>query len=330
MVAKGKVMNIGFLYEFKKRVPLSIINLKVKNSRQHRKSIVLFYILFGYIIAQICWWIFQIILLSRQLDGSGGMVQAKVRMLAGEFAVFFAILCGGVFYITRVFKRELKLSQRKKNFSLSITHELKTPITTTKLLVETLQNHSLPEEKRQEIFTKINVEQTRLHELIDKVLLSERLGSEGFKLNPTSINFSNFVKENVEKNQVAQKVSCHIEAGIFLKVDDFYFNSVIANLLENAAKYSSPNSCIEINLAKQGSEVVLQFSDEGVGIPIDEREKVFDAYYRLENEEVRNTKGTGLGLFLVGKIIRLHGGTIKVKDNQSGVGSCFEIKLPIK
>lgn len=302
----------------------------MKNSRQHRKSIVLFYILFGYIVAQICWWIFQIIMLSRQLDGSGSMVETKVRMLAGEFAVFFAILCGGVFYITRVFKRELKLSQRKKNFSLSITHELKTPITTTKLLVETLQNHKLPEEKQQEIFVRINEEQSRLNELIEKVLLSERLGSEEFKLNRTVIDFSEFLREKIENNQVAQTVSCDIQDGISFKVDEFYFSSVIANVLENASKYSSPDSQIKVTLAKKINEVVLQFSDQGLGIPMDERQKVFDAYHRLENEEVRNTKGTGLGLYLVKKIVQLHEGTIKIKDNENGIGSCFEIKLPIK
>jgi signal transduction histidine kinase len=251
-------------------------------------------------------------------------------MLAGEFAVFFAILCGGVFYITRVFKRELKLSQRKKNFSLSITHELKTPITTTKLLVETLQNHALPEDKQQEIYTKINEEQTRLHELIDKVLLSERLGNEGFKINQIEVDFSEFVKSKIENAHLPQELICEVEGGVHASVDEFYFSSVIANLLQNASKYSAPNSKIFIKLVGSGGDLVLQFSDEGIGVPAEERYKVFEAYHRLENEEVRNTKGTGLGLYLVKRIVELHGGTIRVKDNTNGVGSCFEIKLPLK
>ncbi len=300
----------------------------MKNSRQHRKSIVLFYILFGYIVAQICWWVFQIILLSRQLDGTGSMVEVKVRMLAAEFAVFFAILCGGVFYITRVFKRELKLTQSKKNFSLSITHELKTPITTTKLLVETLQNHDLPEEKKQQIYVSINEEQTRLHELIDKVLLSERLGSEGFKLSPQKMNLSNFVQDTIARIQVPQSVKCDLQKDVYANIDEFYFSSVVANLLENASKYSDPSTEINITLQEKGDEVVLLFEDEGVGIPDEERQKVFEVYYRLENEEVRNTQGTGLGLYLVQKIVNLHGGTIKIVDPIKGNGSCFEIKLP--
>jgi K+-sensing histidine kinase KdpD len=280
------------------------------------------------VIAQICWWIFQIILLSRQLDGTGGMVEIKVRMLAGEFAVFFAILCGGVFYITRVFKRELKLSQSKKNFSLSITHELKTPITTTKLLVETLQNHNLPEEKKQQIYTSINEEQTRLHQLIDKVLLSERLGSEGFRLSLQQVNLSTFIRDNVTRIQVPQTVKCDLQQDVFANIDEFYFSSVVANLLENASKYSEPNTQISISLTEKSEEIYLQFEDEGIGIPDDEKQKVFEVYYRLENEEVRNTKGTGLGLYLVQRIVKLHGGAIRIVNPSSGKGSCFQIKLP--
>jgi signal transduction histidine kinase len=279
-------------------------------------------------VAQICWWIFQIILLSRQLDGTGGMVQAKVRMLAGEFAVFFAILCGGVFYITRVFKRELRLSQNKKNFSLSITHELKTPITTTKLLVETLQNHTLPEDKKQQIYTSINEEQTRLHQLIDKVLLSERLGSEGFKLSPQKVNLSEFIQGSIDRLQVNQSVECNIQKDLHANIDEFYFSSVVSNLLENASKYSESNTKIKVSLFEKGEDVCLSFEDQGIGIPDAEKQKVFEVYYRLENEEVRNTKGTGLGLYLVQKILKLHNGTISIVNPESGKGSCFEIKLP--
>ncbi len=300
----------------------------MKNSKQHRKSILLFYILFGYVIAQICWWIFQIILLSRQLDGSGSMVQTKVRMLAAEFAVFFVILCVGVLYINRVFKRELKLSQSKKNFSLSITHELKTPITTTKLFVETLQNHNLPEEKKQEIYAKINQEQTRLHALIEKVLLSERIGNSEFKLSLRKIDFSNFVQEEIKRIQVSQPLTVEIETGHSLEVDEFYFSSVVANLLENASKYSAENDAISVKLFAKGESIILQFVDNGIGVPFEERQKIFDVYYRLENEEIRNTAGTGLGLYLVKKIVQLHNGNIYVKNNENGKGSCFEIKIP--
>ena len=301
----------------------------LKITKPHKKSFLLFYILFGYVIAQICWWIFQIILLSRQLDGSGDMVQAKVRMLAGEFAVFFAIICGGMFYITRVFKRELKLSQNKKNFSLSITHELKTPITTTKLLVETLQNHQLPEEKVNEIYIKITNEQERLHELIDKVLLSERIDSKEFKLSLKKVNVSNFISSEIERLPTFQRVELKLKPDLLVLIDEFYFKSVIANLLENASKYSPNDSIINVDVSREGDNCLISIKDQGVGIPDDEKQKVFEVYYRLENEEIRNTVGTGLGLYLVKKIVLLHKASIKIKDNQNGVGSNFEVSIPL-
>ena len=301
----------------------------MKVSKIHKKSFLLFYILFGYIIAQICWWIFQIILLSRQLDGSGEMVQAKVSMLAGEFAVFFAIICGGMFYIIRVFKWELKLSQSKKNFSLSITHELKTPITTTKLLIETLQNHNLPEEKVRDIYSKISNEQERLHQLIDKVLLSERIESKEFKLSLRNVDFSNFINSELERLSIPQKVEARISPNLTVAIDEFYFKSVVSNLIENASKYSPLYSKINIVLERINDQCVLSVIDEGVGIPEGEKQRVFEVYSRLENEEIRSTVGTGLGLYLVQKIVSLHKASIKIKNNQNGVGTTFEVSLPL-
>jgi K+-sensing histidine kinase KdpD len=221
------------------------------------------------------------------------------------------------------------LAQNKKNFSLSITHELKTPITTTKLLVETLQNHDLPSEKKEELYVKINQEQTRLHELIDKVLLSERLGSDNFKLSQKKVNLSSFLQDEISRLPFSQFVSEEIEEGIFVMLDEFYFRSVIANLLENAHKYSESETNIIVQLKREGDNCLLTIIDEGVGIPDEEKSKVFDVYYRLENEEIRNTAGTGLGLFLVKKIITLHKGTIRIKDRIDRKGSCVEVSLQL-
>lgn len=301
----------------------------MKSTKQHRKSILLLYILFGYIIAQISWWIFQIILLSKQLDNTGGMAQMKVRMLTGEFAVFFFIFCAGIIYIRKVFKRELELSQSKKNFSLSITHELKTPITTTKLFIETLQNHNLSEEKRNEVYQKVQLEQDRLQTLIEKVLLSERVGSAEFKVNLKKTNINAFAEEELSKMNFKQEIQLHIDGNIDVLIDDFYFRSVFSNLIENASKYSDVDAFIQINISKKNDACLIEIIDQGVGIPDDEKLKIFDVYYRLENEEIRNTAGTGLGLYLVKKIVTLHNGNIRVKNNPSGKGSVFEVLVPL-
>lgn len=296
-----------------------------------RKSIVVFYLLIGYILAQISWWIYQIIAMSKQMDDSAIETQGRMRMLAGEFAVFFVLLCLGLFYIHRVFKRELELSARKKNFSLSITHELKTPITTTKLFVESLINHGpdMAQDKRSEIYHKIYLEQTRLNELIEKVLLSARMENAQISLSCEVCNITELLRDAVLKMQVDQEINLDLEADLKAKVDQFYFRSIIQNLVENASKYSPPESSIEIKLQTSGKFAVLRVIDQGIGIKADEKTAIFEMYQRLESEETKETKGTGLGLYIVKQLVKAHKGKITVEDNPTGDGSVFTVYIPL-
>lgn len=296
-----------------------------------KKSIVVFYLLIGYILAQISWWIYQIITLSKQIDDSGGFAKAKMRMLAGEFAVFFVLLCVGLFYIHRVFRKELELSTNKKNFSLSITHELKTPITTSKLFLESLINHekNIDSDKRLEIYRKVYDEQTRLNELIEKVLLSARMENAQIQLNFESTNISKEIERIVSNLNYDQRMEMLLDKEIEIKIDRFYFQSIIQNLIENAAKYSPADSQITINLLRNGKFARIEVVDEGVGLNAEEKMRVFDMYQRLENEEVKESKGTGLGLYIVNQLVRGHKGKILVEDNPKGKGSVFSVLLPL-
>lgn len=296
-----------------------------------RKSLVVFYLLIGYILAQISWWIYQIIAMSKQMDDSASETQGRMRMLAGEFAVFFVLLCLGLFYIHRVFKRELELSTRKKNFSLSITHELKTPITTTKLFVESLMNHGpdMTPDKRNEIYHKIYSEQTRLNELIEKVLLSARMENAQINLSCELCNITELLRDAVLKMQVDQEISLDLEADLKAKVDEFYFRSIIQNLVENASKYSPPDSIIKIKLQTSGKFAILRVIDQGMGIKVEDKTAVFEMYQRLESEETKETKGTGLGLYIVKQLVKAHKGKITVEDNPDGIGSVFTVYIPL-
>ncbi len=296
-----------------------------------RKTLVVFYLLIGYILAQITWWIYQIITLSKQIDDSGGFAKAKMRMLAGEFAVFFVLLCAGLLYIHRVFKRELDLSANKKNFSLSITHELKTPITTTKLFLESLINHdgSITPEKRSEIYQKMYGEQTRLNELIEKVLLSARMENAQIKLSLETVDLAEVMQEMIANMRVPQEVSLSLEDGLMVKIDRFYFQSVLQNLIENASKYSPDQAEIEVVLTKEGKFAKFTVIDQGMGISSEDKHRVFEMYQRLENEEVKETKGTGLGLYIVKQLVKEHKGRINVEDNPAGKGTLFNVFLPL-
>lgn len=296
-----------------------------------KKFIVLFYLLISYILAQITWWIFQIITLSKQIDDSGGFAKAKMRMLAGEFAVFFVILCVGLFYIHRVFRRELELSSNKKNFSLSITHELKTPITTSKLFLESLMNHGddIDSKKRLEIYEKVYAEQTRLNELIEKVLLSARMENAQIKLKLENVQLADEVSRVIKKMNTTQEIEMSLEPNVVASIDKFYFQSILQNLVENASKYSPTESMIFVGLSRDGKFAKVSIADEGVGLNVEEKAQVFEMYHRLENEEVKETKGTGLGLYIVKQLVKGHKGKITVEDNPNGKGTIFNVFLPI-
>jgi two-component system phosphate regulon sensor histidine kinase PhoR len=300
----------------------------MKSLNYHRKSILLFYILIIYILLQIIWWVYQIIDLAKKIDNSGGLASIKIKMIAGEFAVFFLLLVTGVWYIRKVFITETKLAENKKNFSLSITHELKTPITASKLLVETLLNRDLPPEKVKELLEKVENEQNRLHELIEKVLLASRLDTTTIQLTLQEIPVLDFLKEHTSKLNAPNKIEFQVNPSDTFRIDPFLFASVIQNLHENAIKYSPEQTPIGWKFSKNSTFATLSISDFGAGIPLDQHEKVFEVYYRLDNEETKSSKGTGIGLYLVKKIVDFHQGKISIKNNVPH-GTIIEINLPI-
>lgn len=309
-------------------VPLLTKMNLMKSLNYHRKSILLFYILIIYILLQIIWWVYQIIDLAKKIDNSGGLASIKIKMIAGEFAVFFMLLVTGVWYIRKVFIKETKLAENKKNFSLSITHELKTPITASKLLVETILNRDLSPDQVKNLLHKIENEQNRLHELIEKVLLASRLDTTTIQLSLQDITVLDFIKEHTSKLTLSSNVSYQIDSNEHIIIDPFLFASVVQNLHENALKYSPNDTTITWSFSKTATVATLSIADIGAGIPDNQHEKVFEVYYRVDNEETKSSKGTGLGLYLVKKIVDFHQGKISIKNNIPQ-GTIIEISLPI-
>jgi signal transduction histidine kinase len=247
-------------------------------------------------------------------------------MIAGEFAVFMVLMGVGVFWIYKVFNKELLLSQSKKNFSLSVTHELKTPIAASKLFIETILTRDLPKEKTDELLGKVLNEQDRLQVLIDKILLSARLNNTNMKIELQKVNLFELVEQSIEKTDSAAISENNIDPSLMLSLDPFYFSSVINNLHENSVKYSPVDPKIIWSAKIINSDVLISIEDNGTGIKQEDRSKIFEMYHRTEDEETKSIQGTGLGLFLVLKMVQLHKGTIAVGASSIG-GTKFEIKL---
>jgi two-component system, OmpR family, sensor histidine kinase CiaH len=320
--------------------------------QKRSRSILIFTILFGYIILQFLWWEVLLVrqttqlsneqqklteitstdpaLLKQQLNELQHKKQMRIYMIAGEGTVFLLLLLFGIYKIRQAYERETELMQQQKNFLLSVTHELKTPIAASKLQLQTLLKHQLDPEKQKQLLNSALNETNRLNRLIEDVLLANQAENNNLKIHPENTNVSELVTQTVY-NYFSDKISAGairlaIEENVFGNVDKLFFPSILINLIENAVKYSFDEPKIDVGLTRQNGQVILRVADYGSGIPAKEKEKIFQKFYRVGNEDTRTTKGTGLGLYIVKKIADAHGAKIDVSDNIPK-GSVFKISL---
>lgn len=257
--------------------------------------------------------------------------RGKQAQYVGEGSFFLLFIMVGAVFIYRAVRKQLRVSQQQQNFMMAITHELKTPIAITKLNLETLQKHRLDEEKQRKILQMTLQETERLNSLANNILISSQLEAGGYSLSKEELDISSLAAGCVIdfKNRFAGYTwIIDIEDDLAITGDTLLLQIMINNLLENAIKYSPKESTISFKLRKQTHAVVLNIIDEGPGIPDLEKKKIFDRFYRIGNESVRKTKGTGLGLYLCKKIAADHDATILVTNN-IGNGSNFSIHFKL-
>ncbi|MFM8432719.1 MAG: sensor histidine kinase [Bacteroidota bacterium] len=251
-------------------------------------------------------------------------------MIIGEGLVFLSLLLWGSFITYRSFRKEFELARLQKNFLLSVTHEFKSPLASIKLYLETILQRDLDVDRRQKFLTSALVDTDRLDQLVENALMANLVERPEHVFHKEYFNFSRTIRELVDRYRSVPgfpELSAYIVDELNLYGDRNALSILFINLIENAAKYSSAGSGIGIRLEQDNSSVMLSVADQGIGIPDKEKEKVFQKFYRVGNEETRNSKGTGLGLYLSGMIVKKHNGSIKVKDN-SPRGSIFEVRLP--
>ena len=255
-------------------------------------------------------------------------------MIVGEAIVFVISLVLGVYFINRGYNKEMIASQQSRNFLLSITHELKSPIASIRLVLETLLKRELPREKTNQLQVNALKETERLNTLVNNLLFSAKLEST-YQANKEPLDLHELLEEIITKlnDKYPDATFTFKQEGEmpYFQGDKMGMISVALNLLENAVKYSGNGgkANIEAHLSMQGDEQIkLEIKDQGVGIPEKEKKQIFRKFYRVGNEDTRTAKGTGLGLYIVDQIIRAHSGQISVHDNVPK-GSVFEILLPI-
>ncbi|MBX3254364.1 MAG: ATP-binding protein [Chitinophagaceae bacterium] len=255
--------------------------------------------------------------------------KGKMAQYIGEGATFMLLILVGAVFVYRATRRQIRLNNQQQNFMMAVTHELKTPIAITKLNLETLQKRKLEEAQQEKLISNTLQETNRLNNLCENILLASRIDAGHYLLDKEDLNFSELVSESIwdfKERFPLQAINEQVEEGIYIKGDGLLLQLAINNLIDNAIKYSGKNKSVTIVLHKKNNNAIVEVKDEGDGIPGIEKKRVFDKFYRSGSERTRQTKGTGLGLFLTKKIIADHKGTIKVTNNIPS-GSNFVITL---
>lgn len=294
-----------------------------------RQTAIFFYLLGIYVVLQFAWWGFHLIQLTEGIKKEPSEVSKRVIMIIGEGLVFFIILLFGLWKIRSSIKKELLLSQRLTNFLLSVTHELKTPLAANKLYLQTIQKRKLDEEKRNDLMEKAIQENVRLEIMIDNILNASRLENNALKPVKEKIDFSELFNQLIDrfhKRQQIEFIKRSIQTKINATVDVFFIETILNNLIENAVKYGGDIEDIEVYLHENNAKIIFGVRDNGPGISKNARKEMFKKFYRIGNEETRIQKGSGLGLFIVAELVRIHNGKILYKENLPK-GANFEITL---
>lgn len=249
-----------------------------------------------------------------------------------EGLVLLLVMLPGVYIIYLYWKRQADLVKQQKNFISQVTHELKSPLASIQLHLETVKLRNPPPDKLERFVDTMLSDTERLNNLISNLLLTAKLENRVRAAQYPVIDFSQFVARYMERKRErlpdGGSIAIEVEPGIKAAIDTERMETVLRNLFENACLYSPASPEIRVTLARSGKECLLTFQDQGKGIEAKDLKKIFRMFYRVRRSG-ENIRGTGLGLYIVRSVVREHGGKIRVKSEGAGKGTTFLITLPL-
>lgn len=309
---------------------------------------VVYWILLSYMLAALLWWYIALdnqnkLIASIRLNelkrddpqyfNNAVSIEAaakrKTIQYISEGTTFLVLILVGAVFVFRATRRQIKLSQQQQNFMMAVTHELKTPIAVAQLNLETLQKRQLEEDTRQKLITNTLQEANRLNTLCNNILFAAQLDAGVYTANKQELNFTDLVEGCVDnfKTRYPQRIiEEKIKEAVYIYGEPMLLQMLANNLIDNALKYAPKEKPITVTLTELNNRIDFSVSDQGEGLPDEEKKKVFDKFYRVGQENTRKTKGTGLGLYLCKKIVEGHHAHIFVTDNQPE-GSIFTVSF---
>jgi two-component system, OmpR family, sensor histidine kinase SenX3 len=245
-----------------------------------------------------------------------------------------AIIIAGILLNTISLVREIRRNEQHDAFINAVTHELKTPVASIRLYLETLQTRAVDEAKRAEFYRIMLADSDRLLATIEQVLRTGRLGAAGRRLNLTRIELGELIEECVARTRRLHAVATEslvFEAGppVTIMGDQDEVRAAVLNLLDNAVKYSGNKVKVSVATEMVDGYVRLSVRDQGAGIPRPELKRVFKRFYRVPGQLASRVKGTGLGLYIVRAVAKRHGGRAWAESEGPGRGSTLILQLPV-
>ena len=258
-----------------------------------------------------------------------------IRVFLG--IIFFGAITAGLVLNTIFLLREIRRNEQHDSFINAVTHELKTPITSIRLYLQTLQHREVEETQRREFYRLMLEDSDRLLGTVEQVLKAGMAGQKRRGRERVEIDFENLVRDCVE----VARSGHHLQPGALkfepsvnghralVNGDPEELRTAVSNVLDNAIKYSGPQVDISVRIeASDEKHIALSVCDHGVGIPPAELKRVFKRFYRVSNRSLAHVKGTGLGLFIVRSIARKHGGRVFAQSEGEGTGTTVVLELP--
>lgn len=246
-----------------------------------------------------------------------------------------AMIIGGVAVNTLFLVREILRNEQHNAFINAVTHELKTPVASIRLYLQTLQTHPVDEEKRKDFYRIMLEDSDRLLGTIEQVLRTGRMGPSARKLNLVRIDLAEVIEDCVARARTLyhipeESLSCNLRARSRIQGDLDEVRAAISNLIDNAVKYSGKDVQIVVETADaDGKYVTVRVKDRGEGIARTELKRVFKRFYRVPGQLTTRVKGTGLGLYIVRSVAKRHKGRAWAESEGPGRGSTFVLQFPI-
>jgi two-component system sensor histidine kinase SenX3 len=267
------------------------------------------------------------------------VINWRIGVLVILGVLLFAVIISGIVLNTIFLVREIRRNEQHDTFINAVTHELKTPVASIRLYLQTLQSHEIDEAGRREFYDIMLADSDRLQSTIEQVLRAGTTGRSGRHLNRSRVDLAEMVRDcltlaglrhHLPENALSYKESLPEGERATVVGDLDELKAAVSNLLDNAIKYSGNPISVLVELAKlDARQVAIRVTDHGVGISGPELKRIFKRFYRIPGAVAMRVKGTGLGLFIVRSVAEKHGGRAYAESPGSGLGSTFTLQLPI-